>query len=171
VAPEHEEDAMTPEPTSGEVFPPDVLDRIARAIHERYRRNQARRKTATDPAVQPWGELAETLRESNRHQAGDIGRKVRGLGYRVVSTDGEPTVAQFTPEEIERLAMMEHDRWVAERRASGWTTGAVRDIERKITPHLVPWDQLAEEVREYDRDAVRAIPELMAEAGFEIRRT
>lgn len=161
---------MTPEPTPSEVLPPDVLDRIARAIHDRYRRSQARRKTAVDPAVRPWGELAETLKESNRHQAGDIGRKLRGLGYRVVPSDGTPQVAQFTPEEIEWLAVMEHDRWVAERRASGWTAGAVRDVERKITPYLVPWDQLSEEVREYDRDAVRAIPELLAEAGFEIHR-
>ena len=44
----------------------------------------------------------------------------------------------FTPEEVERLAEMEHERWLAERRALGWTPGP-RDPQKKTNPNLVPW--------------------------------
>jgi hypothetical protein len=47
----------------------------------------------------------------------------------------------------------------------------VRDNERKTSPYLVPWAELPEDVKEHqNRSAVRAIPELLADAGYEIVR-
>ncbi len=77
---------------------------------------------------------------------------------------------EFTPEEVELLAEMEHERWVLEREADGWTYGETRDVDAKISPHLRPWDELTEEVKEYDRETVRGIPEFLAKAGFEVHR-
>lgn len=148
----------------------EVRDRIARAIHERYRRNQRDRKPADDPAMLPWDELAETLRHSNRDQAADIWKKVQAVGCRIAPADGIAVAAVLTEAELERLAVLEHERWVGERRSSGWTFGPVKDAERKVTPYLVGWDELSEEIREYDREAVRAIPEVLAEAGLAIHR-
>lgn len=147
-----------------------VRDRIARAIHQKYRRDQRGRKPDTDPAMQPWERLPEHLKESNRRQAEHIPEKLRAIGCTIAPARGTRAATAFTAEEIERLAEMEHDRWVADRRAAGWTPGPERDVERKITPYLVPWDELAEDIREYDREAVRGIPEVLAEAGLEIRR-
>jgi hypothetical protein len=162
------EDEMTSEETG---LPAPVRERIARAIHERYRRNQESRKSAADPAMQPWEELTESLKESNRHQAVGISAKLQAIGYAIAAANGKTAVLRFTPGELERLAVMEHERWVAERRAAGWTLGPEREVERKISPYFVPWEELVEEIREYDREAVRAIPEILAEAGLEIRRT
>jgi len=146
---------------------PEARERIARAIHARYLENQRTRKPATDPAMQPWDELAEALKESNRAQAGDIARKLAAIGYRLNATGGPPPLA-LTGEQVERLAVLEHERWVAERQAAGWTLGPVKDVERRVTPYLVDWAELAEEIREYDREAVREIPALLASAGLKV---
>ncbi len=147
-------------------LPDGLREKIARAIHDRYRQHQSGRKPATDPAMQPWENLTETLRESNRAQAADLGAKLQAIGYRIAPASSATPPLTFTPEEFERLAILEHERWVTERLQAGWTQGPVRDVERKITPYLVSWEELAEEIREYDREAVRVIPELLAEAGL-----
>jgi hypothetical protein len=47
----------------------------------------------------------------------------------------------FTPGEngeIEQLAIIEHNRWNAERWLAGWMLGE-KNIKKKISPYLVPW--------------------------------
>jgi len=68
------------------------------------------------------------------------------------------------------LARMEHLRWVEDRLRQGWYLGPRRDVAGKRSPYLVPWDELSEEVRDLDRDSVRAIPRLVAELGLSIVR-
>jgi hypothetical protein len=46
----------------------------------------------------------------------------------------------------------------------------LRPSTNKVTPYLVGWGELSEEVREWDREPVRRIPELLAGIGLEIRR-
>ncbi|MGQ0701879.1 MAG: RyR domain-containing protein [Gemmatimonadales bacterium] len=147
-----------------------ALERIAQAIHARYLANQRDRKPPSDPAMQPWEALSETLKESNRDQARDIGNKLEAIRCRIVPLDGSGPLTGLTAGEVEHLSILEHERWVEERRRAGWTLGPVRDLERKVTPYLVSWEELAEEIREYDREAVRAIPEVLAEAGFAMVR-
>jgi hypothetical protein len=122
-----------------------------------------------DPAVVPWEQLPETLRESNRDQAADIGRKLDVVGYelRPAGDWGTPSM-KFTEAEVESLAMLEHDRWQEDRLRGGWRFGPERDPDKKTTPYLVAWDELTEEVRDLDRDAVRALPVFLARAGFAI---
>jgi len=57
---------------------------------------------------------------------------------------------------------------VIERRCEGWVFGPERDVHRKVSPYLVPWGELDEKVKEWDRNAVRKIPDLLARAGFEL---
>ena len=52
---------------------------------------------------------------------------------------------------------MEHDRWNDERRKAGWKLGAKKDTDNKITPYLVSWDELAEDIREYDRNFYKGL--------------
>ena len=148
----------------------DMLEAVARAIHERYRENQADRKPADDPAMGGWDELPEHLRKSNRAQAADTFEKLHAIGCTVREAGvGTISLLSFSDDEIERMAEMEHDRWMAERLADGWTLGE-RDHDAKTSPYLVSWAELPEHVREWDREAVRPIPELLAAVGLEIRR-
>lgn len=157
---------------------PDVLLRgqnevLAEAVHEDYLRRQrdggATRET--NPSMVDWDELPETLRESNRRQAADIGRKLEAAGYDIEPlTDWDARPIVLSQREVELLARMEHDSWQTERTAAGWTYGPKKVIEEKKSPYLVPYDALPEEIRDLDRDAVRAIPAFLARAGFALVR-
>lgn len=82
--------------------------------------------------------------------------------------DGLPPDA-FTGEEIDLLGRVEHDRWTNERLAAGWTPGP-RDAAARTSPYLVPWEALDEDVRELDRQFVRALPDVLSDAGLLLRR-
>jgi hypothetical protein len=76
---------------------------------------------------------------------------------------------EFTPDETETMAEIEHGRWNAERLLAGWKRGE-RDVGKKTSPHLVSWAELPDSVREYDRKFVREIPARLAKLGYEIVR-
>jgi hypothetical protein len=142
------------------------VEPIAQAIHERWRSAQIE---AGKPAPS-WQELDESRKESSRDQARDIPAKLRMVGCDVAPLDREHgNDFAFADEEVERLAAAEHDRWVWERTADGWTSGD-KDAARKTTPYLVPFDQLPADIADYDRDAVREIPRLLASAGLQVVR-
>lgn len=157
---------------------PDLLlggthEILARAIHEDYVRNQEKQGQTpdTNPSMVAWDKLPESLKESNRRQADHIGVKLQAVGCMIVpQTDWGAELFTFSPEEVELMAEMEHERWVTERRLAGWTYGPERDLEKKTSPYLVPWDQLPENVKEYDRNTVRNLPAFLAEVGFEVKR-
>lgn len=143
---------------------------IARAIHESFRLNQKDRDP-TDPSIQPWELLREDLKESNRLQADDIPEKLRRITCGFTPVVGrDPVLIEFTTEEIEIMAEAEHDRWNAEKRLTGWTLGDPKNNDLRITPYLVEWKDLPNDIRRWDRDAVKCIPELLARAKFEIYR-
>jgi hypothetical protein len=149
----------------------ETLDMLAREVHEHYRENRAseREAGATVLADLPWHDLPERFREASRHQADHILPKLRAIGCDAVPA---PEVSAFTfrPDEIEMLARIEHRRWNAERRVAGWRFAATRRDEAREHPSLVSWESLSESERDKDREAVRAIPAILARAGFAIRR-
>ncbi len=158
---------------AGPLAPAD-RDSIGRAIHDEFRRKQQARLTAPtkpDPAMEDWEKLLPDLKASNLAQADDIDRKLRSVGKRAVRVTGrEVRLYEFTPDEVERMAAMEHARWNVERFLAGWTLGP-RDHAKKTSPYLVGWDDLArlpDNPQEWDRQAVRAIPKLLGDVGMEI---
>jgi RyR domain len=149
------------------------LDReiFARAAHRDYvrRRLAAGADTAGDPALASWGDLSEDLRESNRAQVADIPAKLDAIGYEFAPTDDwDADLFRFTPEQVEKLSRIEHERYMEERLRAGYRYGPEKDLEAKLSPYLVAWEQLSESVRDLDRDAVRLIPSILAAAGYAI---
>ena len=146
---------------------------IAQAIHVEYVRNQKAKgeTTETNSTLVSWEELPEHVKESNRAQALHIAEKLKAIGCGITKLeDRELGEFEFTREEIELLARMEHERWVEERLANGWTVGP-KDIDKKTTPWLlVPYEELPDEEQEKDRESVRGIPKFLAKVGLEVQR-
>lgn len=140
---------------------------LARALHQDYLAQASREG---NPAAVPWDDLPLELKESNRTQADHIATKLEAVGCHLVPlTALEADSFQFAPEEVERLAEMEHVRWLDERRALGWTPGP-RDPQKKTNPNLVPWSELDEAAREMNRSSVRQLPFFLNRAGFTAHR-
>ena len=111
------------------------------------------------------------MKEANRAQAQHIGVKLARAGCDLIPLEAsEQPLFEFTRDEIEDLGRLEHDRWCAERRAAGFRLGPERDLHRRTTPYLVPWESLPDDVRDLDRNIVRTLPRTVAKAGFQIVR-
>ena len=69
---------------------------------------------------------------------------------------------------IEKLAENNHDIWALQRIQEGWTYGPKRDDSKKEHPELVPYDELPESEKDYDRNsALETIKAIMASGyGF-----
>ena len=85
-----------------------------------------------------------------------------------VETSGIELDASVEPL-IELLARNVHDLWAQERLAQGWIYGPARDDSTKQHPCLVPYEQLPESEKEYDRQV--AVGTLKAITAFGYRLT
>ncbi len=68
----------------------------------------------------------------------------------------------------EQLARHVHETWMENRRKDGWVYGERRDDVLKTHPCLVPYEQLSEEEKDYDRATSQETILFIREAGFEI---
>jgi voltage-gated potassium channel Kch len=144
---------------------------LAQAIHEEYLASQLGSASGSGrPSLVPWDRLPSELKEANRSLADHIGTKLEAVGCHIgPPSEPDEVPIEFTPEEVERMAVLEHERWLGERQARGWTPG-VRDPAAKTHPSLVPWERLDEESREMNRRLVARLPELMGRAGLAVYR-
>lgn len=71
---------------------------------------------------------------------------------------------------IERMARNVHDVWAQGRIAEGWTWGEERDDKRKTHPCLVPYEELPDAEREYDRQTAVQTLKLILKLGFKIHK-
>jgi len=71
---------------------------------------------------------------------------------------------------VERLAENNHDTWARGRIRDGWTWGPRRDDALKQHPDLVPYADLPESEKAFDRDTVAATIRAVLVLGWEIRR-
>lgn len=146
-------------------FRPELTDALARTIHEQFRLERgatSQRTPENDPAMRPWAELREDLRESNRSQADHIAIKLRAVRCLMVPADHAGTpVEEFTPAELDLLARLEHRRWNAERWLGGWRYGTPSNKDLRISENLVSWEELDDSIKQYDVQAVARIPALL----------
>lgn len=148
----------------------EMLDQLGALVHKAYLKDNL--YTELDPVRTKWVELREDLKESNRDQVSAAVRILATEGYAVVpqAEAAGAAVEKFPQDELERMAEREHARWNLERLRSGWRFGPKKDGAKKITPYLVPWVQLSEEIKGYDRDAIGNYAKILGAAGLAVVR-
>ncbi len=84
------------------------------------------------------------------------------------------TSAVILPDELleltEKIAENVHEVWSQGRIREGWTYGKVRDDARRETPCLVPYGELPESEKAYDRNTALETVKLIVKLGYVIRR-
>ena len=84
------------------------------------------------------------------------------------------TSSVILPQDIleltERIAQNVHDVWAQGRIAEGWVYGDTKDPDKKTTPLLVPYDELPESEKEYDRNTAMETLKTIVALGYRISK-
>lgn len=70
----------------------------------------------------------------------------------------------------EKIAANVHDVWAEGRIAEGWTYGAEKNVELKTTPWLVPYEELPESEKDFDRNTAMETLRLIVKMGYKISK-
>jgi hypothetical protein len=70
----------------------------------------------------------------------------------------------------EQLAENAHDNWARRRLSEGWRWGPVRDDATRQHPDLVPYGELSEAEKHYDRDTAMETLRAIIALGYRIER-
>lgn len=163
----------------------DMVDQYARIVHERYRsqriedaikfgmpKDEIERIQAED-RMADWDDLSEIYKESKRSQIRYLGERFdqfnTGIGLRPIIPGAVDTLSELYGPALEQLAMLEHQRWMLDKKMNGWSLGKL-DTQLRQHPDLVPYDQLDESVRDYIRVSLRNLPAYLKEIGYELYR-
>lgn len=107
---------------------------------------------------------------NNRPQAIYAPSILKACGYRLVPwKKGKSRLLDLSKSKhFETMAEMEHGRWMLAKIKEGWRLGSPKDEQQKLNPCLLPWDQLEESVKSWDRSFIRKWPEIFRSMGKEI---
>lgn len=142
----------------------------------------------TKPSLVSWDNLGPHDKEQNRGFVRDIPNKLAAAGYAMRQARSGEAAPRFTPEEVERLAELEHDRWTRMKLIQGWSYGPERDDRERLHPAILPWREMGEEEsigrygpsgrsrlgphalpdteKDKDRAMVRKIARMLAATGY-----
>ena len=153
----------------------DKHDKAAKQIHDTWHKGNQRHiddalaKGETDeaeallqkPTFKPWNELTEEQKDANRTAADHIEIKIRAVMLDPSQPDLLEAWEKLTLEQLDLLSEMEHERWCAALRLSGYKPGE-RDDDARKHPDLIPYDQLDQATRDYDTEQVKMAAEYLA---------
>ena len=86
-----------------------------------------------------------------------------------ISTD-DVELDEVLLELTEKLAENVHDMWALGRINDGWRYGEKRDDAAKTHPCLVPYSQLPDSEKEYDRNTAMSTLKLIVKLGYKIEK-
>ena len=116
----------------------------------------------------------ETTIENIEHRTGSVS----SLGEGVVVAAYFPKTIDTSSIElssdlrelVERLAENTHDHWARKRLDEGWRYGPKRNDAEKTHPDLVPYGELSESEKEYDRKTVVEAIKATIALGYDVNR-
>lgn len=72
---------------------------------------------------------------------------------------------------MEQIAENVHENWAKSRMDQGWILGPERSDEKKTHPCLIPYDELPEVEKDYDRQTATQTLKLILALGYTINKT
>lgn len=130
------------------------LTSLAKKLNFRYAKLYGKARLSPLSINREWNKLDEFTKLSNLSAAAYNDQRLAMLSEMGISKD---VVSEF---ELERLAELEHMRWVRFHLINGWRPGVPENGKRKdpakrIHSDLLPYSELSEESREKDAQSVR----------------
>jgi len=113
----------------------------------------------------------EHLRDEGAAESADGHLEGNALGYepQPINTS-DVRLSEQVLELTEQLAENAHEVWAQRRMAEGWSPGPRRDEDKKEHPSLVPYDDLPEEEKEYDRSTAMETLKVLLALGYRIEK-
>ena len=144
---------------------------IAPHIHNDWRANKQKQKKHFRYDL-PFDKLPDWLQEENVAAAERISRILALVSLRIAPEDRDAedqleSVQRILEQHLELLAEEEHDGWVDYKLQDGWQLGP-RDDDNRRHDGLIPYRELPDSVRQYDRNSVLMYPEVVKRSGFRI---
>jgi len=153
-----------------------IVEQLAKAAHEIFCESltakgyiyglQTDDSRKAHSSLIPYDMLPEDEKEQNRSSVRDIPQKMGAIGYNIVPAFEDQTIFSLSDKEIEKLAEMEHERWIQAKLDAGWKYAPVTDKSIKLHQWIVPWSQLPGKEKDKDRVLVKSIPKILAKAGY-----
>ena len=147
-------------------------DFIAERMHYEWAKIHALKNNLKIGSMEEeWDNLKDAQKDSNRLPARHLNIKLRFVHAEFTDRkDGEDwNIDMIDQETWDRIARMEHNRWMAEKYLNGFVhIDAVPDRELmellnltlKCHPDIVPFDQLSTEIQAFDMFTFRMAPEI-----------
>ena len=85
----------------------------------------------------------------------------------------DETAARTRPdliEIVESIAPLVHDSWSANKLKNGWKYDPVQSQELKHNPYLLPYEDLAEDVKDLDRNTIWTTFAALIDLGYTIEK-
>lgn len=172
------------------IMPEDMVESLAEVVHRRYcAKVHATKKHSTGrTCCKTYQQLDPEDKEQNWAFVRDIPHKLAQVGYRMVPAANHLKTVDLH-QVIEKLAEVEHLRWLRAKIELGWRHGPKTDKSRRVHQALLWWGKLTankraklppdwqaalgktelpETEKQKTREMVREIPEIIASAGYSI---
>ncbi len=171
-----------------------LIEKLAAAAHDIFcdeEKKKDKEKRAPQSAFDYKG-LVEEFKEQNRANVRDISVKLTAIGCIMIAARGDEPPSGFPGADLERLAEMEHDRWLRLKARQGWHYGPKTNKEKRENQAMLPWQEmtreeliakygvelagvmgnsaLPESEKEKDRVLVSSIPLILAKAGYTVAK-
>jgi hypothetical protein len=156
----------------------ETLDKLAILFHKNFctqleKQGYVYGKVTDDDAKRhssliDFYELPEDEQEQNRDTVRHIHSKLAASGYIMVPARSNEPPFEFPGTFLDELAIMEHERWMRMKFTQGWQGAPVTDKDNKAHADLVPWEELSESAKDKDKAFVKAIPGILAKAGYTV---
>ena len=89
--------------------------------------------------------------------------------YQPIPVDTSITpIPEYLQDLTEKLAENVHENWAKKRLEEAWRYGPVRNDAKQETPCLVPYQELPESEREYDRNTALETIRMILKLGYHI---